>query len=213
MSNNLMRFMFALTLMAWGQAHAGLVVENTSEASPGAGGNPMMGMSFTTGAVASTFESIIAPLGEINFQGDVTVTGRLYTDAAGVPGTLLTNGDLTQHAVSGFALTDYSFAPQSGTVNLLALTTYWFTLETAGGTIGLNWSSTGSTNQTSSVGWTIGDQRAYYDTGMGAWQNSPTIHQFEVYATLDGASGGQAPLPGVLWLLAAGVIMLRQRLG
>jgi hypothetical protein len=91
-----------------------------------------------------------------------------------------------------------------GTVNLDANTTYWFVLDSSG-VNGLLWDNTPSTNEDSpgSSGWTISDNRAFFNTTSLSWEASPTIHMFSVDATVS-----SVPVPAAAWLFGSGLLGL-----
>ncbi len=197
----------ALTALS-APASAGLVVENTSFADTNGAGNAQSAMSFTTDSADYRLDRVVAVLGELNIGADLTVTGRIFSDAGGVPGSVVANGTLSQVTLSGFAQTPRDFLPQSGVLSLLADTTYWLVLESLGGINGLLWQRAVSADERSPApyAWTIGDDHAFFSSPDG-WASAASIYTLEVYATADGAG---IPSPATIPLLLLGLGVLGQ---
>ena len=147
--------------------------------------------SFTTDNQTYTLNSVTMSLA----IGGPTLTKaapKIYSDSSGVPGSSLENYASQDILIDG----DFTFT--SAGLTLAPNTTYWLVLQHVGFSIGVQWPSTFSDNQTGS--WTIGDtMRESIDSGS-TWPNTYSwTGRFSVDATV-------APVPEPQeYLLAMGV--------
>jgi hypothetical protein len=181
----------AASLIATAAAHAGIVVSNLDQPEdwfPFAAENVWRATSFTTGAEASTLDTITMRLGPGRDTG--TAVPRLFADASGVPsGTALAifDGQVVN------SNREYTFT--SAGLSLAANTTYWLALQGQGEN--LDWVATNSTAQSGI--WTIGDVMLQSLDSGSTWPNSDNfVGQFSISATL-------VPEPSPLALALAGL--------
>jgi hypothetical protein len=138
--------------------------------------------------------------------GTASYSALLRNDAAGIPGHTLLATSATSSTISVGANGLYSgfLGMDFGSFALSANTTYWLTFQTPGsGTVYSALNYTDVTNESSSVGWTIGNRS---DGGESAFD----IPMFRVNAT-----AAAIPEPGtyaaLCGLAALGVAVYRRR--
>jgi hypothetical protein len=123
------------------------------------GGSPTFGIwlssSFTVDNQDYTLNSVTLRLQEETESPSLFVS--IYNDNGGVPGSIVTNGNLNVPDIPSSVFGNYVFS-STDTLNLDANNTYWIVTGFSSNSTGsYQTNATTSDDETSSVGWTIGD--------------------------------------------------------
>jgi hypothetical protein len=200
-----------VVVLALPSAHASVVVSNLGEqyqvGITSDGAHFAAAGSFTTSA-AGTYKlnSVSLPI-QVNSPSGDTTELRLRANNAGAPGTLLESlGSL--FAPQGQTSLTYNSSIHS---LLSPNTTYWLTLGETGSGGGQNWDGTFSNNETSPIGWTIGDEALDSANGGVTWGpvNTPPPNETPKFAV--DASLVPEPSTALLAIAAVGTALLLVR--
>jgi hypothetical protein len=156
-----------------------------------------------TGSTALSFDAMDVYLA--NFGGSATVSGGIYTDASGQPGTLYAAFVSHTFGYSAVALL-HTFVAAAPSVTLAANTKYWFLLDDAGGVEWLADSANGNlgTAPTACAGCTFLGYQGTSNSGATWAPLSITRPTVAITATTASA----VPEPGSLLLLSGGLVLL-----
>lgn len=187
-------------------AHAGLLVSNLSETNTGLYtftlGGPILAAQFTTGSDAFDVTGATALLLNDNGSGNsLTYTAAIWTDTGGSgPGSLLASFSNSPSLPDSPLDALVSFT--STGISLSGSTSYWLAIASTGN-VALSWNSTSSTNETSTVGWTIGNGRPWAasdTTPFGEFAFDSGVAMFSI-----SGDPAAAPVPPSLALVALGL--------
>ena len=197
-----------VALGAAGQSLASIAVTNENNGDTGTilfvvGPDVYRATSFTTGATAETIGSVdLRVANRAGLGSTEQYTAAIYGDGGGIPGGL----------VGSFAPVDFTqtvfnqFQPVSFTtpgINVNAGTTYWLVVGATMSAAGGDWLGTTLPNETSSIGWTIGDAAYVFAAPPGpGWIPIGTAGRFTI---------NLIPAPGAAALLGLGGLVAARR--
>lgn len=164
---------------------------------------------FTTDASGGTLASVsISIVGVNDASGNFTL--RIFSDNAGVPGSMVPGGLLTGPSNPSVGINTYT-APTP--LTLAASTRYWVVAQVSSGTGAYDWGYTNSANQTGP--WTIEDFEAYSSNAGSTWNTDVGVLQMSVSDSVSAATAiptlSEAGMIILSGLLALGAFVTMRR--
>ena len=159
--------------------------------------------SFTVGPAGATINSVTMRVANRDGIGSTFgYTCEIFSDAGGMPGSPIATFGVNNHLQTTPLFETITFTTAG--LNVSANTTYWVVMGAAPGSSsgGGDWLGSQIPNETSTLGWTIGNTNSFYFPGPGWVPNGNNPGRFTINIT---------PTPGAAALLGIGGLMASRR--